>query len=108
MDGEQRREALLQMLGDAREPLSGSALARRLGVSRQVIVQDIALLRATNRDILSTARGYLLYNPAGPRCNRCFMVSHSTQQLADELNTIVDLDSIEKALAEKKYLLSAP
>ena len=61
MDGEQRREALLQMLGDAREPLSGSALARRLGVSRQVIVQDIALLRATNRDILSTARGYLLY-----------------------------------------------
>lgn len=39
MDGEQRREALLQMLGDAREPLSGSALARRLGVSRQVIVQ---------------------------------------------------------------------
>ena len=31
MDGEQRREALLQMLGDAREPLSGSALARRLG-----------------------------------------------------------------------------
>ena len=36
MDGEQRREALLQMLGDAREPLSGSALARRLGVSRQV------------------------------------------------------------------------
>ena len=165
MDGEQRREALLQMLGDAREPLSGSALARRLGVSRQVIVQDIALLRATNRDILSTARGYLLYNPAGTRCNRCFMVSHSTQQIADELNTIVDLggkvldviithpiygtitvnliissrrdvqefvrkiatkqtkpfhyhtveaeseevlDSIEKALAEKKYLLSAP
>ena len=91
MDGEQRREALLQMLGDAREPLSGSALARRLGVSRQVIVQDIALLRATNRDILSTARGYLLYNPAGARCNRCFMVSHSTQQIADELNTIVDL-----------------
>lgn len=91
MDGEQRREALLQMLGDAREPLSGSALARRLGVSRQVIVQDIALLRATNRDILSTARGYLLYNPAGTRCNRCFMVSHSTQQIADELNTIVDL-----------------
>ena len=172
MDGEQRREALLQMLGDAREPLSGSALGRRLGVSRQVIVQDIALLRATNRDILSTARGYLLYNPAGARCNRCFMVSHSTQQIADELNTIVDLggkvldviithpiygtitvnliissrrdvqefvrkiatkqtkplkeltddihyhtveaeseevlDSIEKALAEKKYLLSAP
>lgn len=91
MDGEQRRKTLLQLLGDAGEPLSGTALARRLGVSRQVIVQDIALLRATDRDILSTARGYLLYRPSSPRCNRCFMVSHTTGQIADELNTIVDL-----------------
>lgn len=63
MDGENRRKTLLELLAAAGEPLSGSALAKRLGVSRQVIVQDIALLRATNRDILSTARGYLLYSP---------------------------------------------
>nr|WP_308628774.1 transcription repressor NadR [uncultured Eisenbergiella sp.] len=91
MDGENRRKALLELLAAAGEPLSGSALAKRLGVSRQVIVQDIALLRATNRDILSTARGYLLYAPPAARCNRCFMVSHTTEQIADELNTIVDL-----------------
>lgn len=56
MDGENRRKTLLDLLAAAEEPLSGSALAKKLGVSRQVIVQDIALLRATNRDILSTAR----------------------------------------------------
>ena len=55
MDGENRRKTLLDLLAAAEEPLSGSALAKKLGVSRQVIVQDIALLRATNRDILSTA-----------------------------------------------------
>ena len=91
MDGENRRKTLLDLLAAAEEPLSGSALAKKLGVSRQVIVQDIALLRATNRDILSTARGYLLYTPHSTRRNRCFMVSHTTEQIADELNTIVDL-----------------
>ena len=73
MDGENRRKTLLDLLAAAEEPLSGSALAKKLGVSRQVIVQDIALLRATNRDILSTARGYLLYTPHSTRRNRCFM-----------------------------------
>ena len=91
MDGENRRKTLLELLAAAGEPLSGSARAKRLGVSRQVIVQDIALLRATNRDILSTARGYLLYSPPAARCNRCSMVSHTTEQIADELKTIVDL-----------------
>lgn len=91
MDGEQRREKLLELLAQSPKPLSGSALALQLGVSRQVIVQDIALLRAGNRDILSTARGYTLYDPPTPRCNRCFMVSHTDEQTADELNTIVDL-----------------
>ena len=45
-EGEARREQLLQMLRDSTAPIPGSALARSLGVSRQVIVQDIALLRA--------------------------------------------------------------
>lgn len=49
MDGEQRRMLILKLLNTEKEPLSGTALAKRMGVSRQVIVQDIALLRATNR-----------------------------------------------------------
>lgn len=58
-EGEARREQLLQMLRDSTAPISGSALARSLGVSRQVIVQDIALLRAVNKDILATTKGYV-------------------------------------------------
>ena len=61
-EGEARREQLLQMLRDSTAPISGSALARSLGVSRQVIVQDIALLRAVNKDILATTKGYVLYS----------------------------------------------
>ena len=61
MDGEQRRTLILELLNTEKEPLSGTALARRMGVSRQVIVQDIALLRATNKNILSTNKGYVIY-----------------------------------------------
>ena len=47
----------IKMLEESEQPLSGSALAQQLGVSRQIIVSDIALLRAANRDIMATARG---------------------------------------------------
>ena len=65
-EGEARREQLLQMLRDSTAPIPGSALARSLGVSRQVIVQDIALLRAVNKDILATTKGYVLYGSLSP------------------------------------------
>lgn len=62
------------------------------GVSRQIIVQDIALLRATNKNILSTYRGYLLYQPEKDTENfkRTFAVSHTDEQIQDELYTFVD------------------
>ena len=46
MNARERRRAIMGVLEGAREPVSGSALAREVGVSRQVVVQDIALLRA--------------------------------------------------------------
>lgn len=55
MNGEERRAKLKERLGAA--PVSATALAKELGVSRQVIVQDIALLRAEGEHILSTNRG---------------------------------------------------
>ena len=60
MEGQERREQLLTLLSESNEPLSGTVLSQKLKVSRQVIVQDIALLRAVNKNILSTAKGYLL------------------------------------------------
>ena len=60
MDARERRRAIMGVLEGAAEPVSGSALAREVGVSRQVVVQDIALLRADGHDIVATNRGYVL------------------------------------------------
>lgn len=89
MNGEQRRQAILTMLQNEKIPLSGTNLAKNFKVSRQVIVQDIALLRAANHDIFSTNRGYLLNERTD--ITKVFKVSHTDEQIEEELNTIVDL-----------------
>lgn len=91
MEGVERREKLIAILKNRKEePISGTELAKQLGVSRQVIVQDIALLRAVNKNILSTTKGYLLYYQEARKVNRCFMVKHSTDHIEEELCIIVD------------------
>lgn len=55
-----RREALLLLLKNGDEPLTGGILAQQLCVSRQIIVQDIALLRETGASIVGTSQGYVL------------------------------------------------
>ena len=60
MSGEERREKMLDLLQNTTEPISGTALAKMFEVSRQVVVQDIALLRAQKQDIFSTYRGYIM------------------------------------------------
>lgn len=89
MNGEKRRDSIIEILRRATNPVSGIALAGRLKVSRQVIVQDMALLRAKGHQILSTNRGYVLENRE--ECSRVFKVIHSDQEVETELNTIVDL-----------------
>jgi Predicted small molecule binding protein (contains 3H domain) len=90
MTGEERRERIIEILRSSEEPASGTELAKRLGVSRQVIVQDIALLRAVNRNIISTTKGYVLYYREEQKAVRCFLVKHSDEEIEDELCTIVD------------------
>lgn len=92
MEGKERRERLITLLQKADVPVSGTELAKELRVSRQIIVQDIALLRAVNKNILSTNKGYVLYAPEKEmnRVKRSFAVTHSKNQIKDELYTIVD------------------
>lgn len=92
MEGNTRREQIIHILTTAQSPISGTELADMLNVSRQVIVQDIALLRATNKNIISTNKGYLLFvtDNAMQKYHRTFKVAHSDEQMQDELNTIVD------------------
>jgi transcriptional regulator of NAD metabolism len=90
MTGEERRKKIIEILQESDEPVPGSELAKRLNVSRQVIVQDIALLRAVNRNIISTTKGYVLYYQEVQKVNRCFLVKHSDAEIEDELCIIVD------------------
>jgi uncharacterized protein len=90
MTGEERRKKIIEILQNSEEPVSGTELAKRLNVSRQVIVQDIALLRAVNRNIISTTKGYVLYYQEVQKVNRCFLVRHTDDQIEDELCAIVD------------------
>ena len=60
MKGEERRKQLLNILSSSNNPVSGGTLAKELNVSRQIIVQDISLLRANGATIFSTNKGYLL------------------------------------------------
>ena len=91
MEGAERRQELIRILQESNTPVSGSKLAGMLGVSRQVIVQDVALLRAVNQNILPTTRGYILYKQASGRATRVYLVRHTTEQIGDELGTIVEL-----------------
>lgn len=61
MNGAERRKRIAALL-DSKEPITGTELSKKLGVSRQIIVQDIALMRADDKNILSTNKGYLLYD----------------------------------------------
>ncbi len=89
MDSGGRRKALAERLRGAQGPLSAAALARELRVSRQVIVGDVALLRAGGLDVIATPRGYVLPRPpAGVACT--LVCRHRPDQMEEELNTIVD------------------
>ena len=91
--GERRRAEILQLLKERGTPLSGTALAKELGVSRQVIVQDIALIRAENHDILSTNKGYIFRTESEEisQPKRVFHVRHTTDEVLDEFLTVLEL-----------------
>ena len=85
-----RRQKILNMLIRQSGTLTGSELARRLGVSRQIIVQDIALLRAQGNPILATPQGYLLQaEPCSPSRRTVLAVRHAPPQTGHELALMV-------------------
>ncbi len=89
LTGTERRDKIIERIRSSKTPVSGSALAECCEVSRQVIVQDIALIRAAGYDIISTHRGYILNAPH--TVNRTFKVRHTDERMEEELCSIVDL-----------------
>ena len=94
MTGSERRDGILQIIRKSSVPVSGKKLAAAYEVSRQVIVQDIALIRASGFDIISTNRGYILNMPA--KAERVLKVQHTDGQVEEELYAVVDLGGCVK------------
>ncbi len=106
---EARRASLLNALRSADAPVSGGQLANTLNVSRQIIVQDIALLREAGANIVATTKGYVLANTAQTTAQamaqnaaeqpaaaldepaRTFKLHHEVEQTREELQTIIAL-----------------
>ena len=89
MDAQERRQAIARRLEEASGPVSAAVLAREHSVSRQIIVGDIALLRAGGMDIAATPRGYVLPAPAAGLV-RTLACRHRADQMEEELNAMVD------------------
>jgi uncharacterized protein len=91
--GEKRRQLILEWLQTESAPLTGGELAARTNVSRQVIVQDISLLKARGEPILATSQGYVYMSDIEKKKNqveRLIACQHDPQKTREELYLIVD------------------
>ena len=90
MTAEERREGVWKALARSSQPVSASALAKEFGVSRQIIVGDVALLRAAGAAIDATPRGYVILRDSMTGVVKQIACRHSAEEMEAELNVIVD------------------
>ena len=89
MNSKERRERILKKLLVTKEPKKGQELGEEMGVTRQVIVKDIAILRAEGHNIIATPDGYIIASAQPNKVKRIIAVCHNAGQMEDELRTIV-------------------
>ncbi len=83
-----RQEEIIRILQESNKAMSGQTLGESFGVSRQIIVKDIGVLKAFGVKIISTNKGYKIDN--GENITRIIESNHDDKSIKDELNTIVD------------------
>ena len=89
-----RRDEILTEIKKSDVPVSAGTLAKKFHVSRQIIVGDVALLRAEGNKIIATPRGYVLEEKKV--LERKIAVCHTKEQIQEELYTIVDMGGFVK------------
>ncbi|MDO4478929.1 MAG: transcription repressor NadR [Lachnospiraceae bacterium] len=100
MTAQERRQQITDILNNSPDAISASSLAASCGVSRQIIVGDVALLRASGLNILATPRGYILENEPVKATTR-IACCHDAAGMHDELYAIVDEGcTIENVIVE--------
>ena len=90
MSGEQRRKNIIEKLQESYTPISATTLAKEFSVTRQIIVADIALLRASGYEIRAEHKGYILEKQSLEEIIKRIVVKHGKSQVKDELYAIVD------------------
>lgn len=89
MNSKERREHILKKLIVSSEAQKGTVLANEIGVTRQVIVKDIAILRAEGNNIIATPDGYLIPRDNRPRIRKVLALCHNSERIEEELETVV-------------------
>lgn len=89
-DSEQRRRSILECIRTSGAPISGAGIAKRLRVSRQCLVQDIAILRAAGEEIVATPRGYRLPEATAHAHRAVLACRHAPERTEEELQILVD------------------
>lgn len=92
MKTDERRKSIVNLLSSEKKPISGNELSEKFGVSRQIIVRDISILKEQGYDIIASNAGYIIH--LSPYKEKVFKVYHTTEQTDDELKIIVDLGGI--------------
>lgn len=91
MNTEERRKEVMNLLKVSEDPIKGTSLAEKFKVSRQVIVQDIAILRAEGFDVLATPTGYMTPKIDKEKILRTIVTKHfNIEEVQDELMTMID------------------
>ena len=86
-----RRQGIVEILKNSDDPIKGTALAEKFNVSRQVIVQDIALLRAEGSDVLATPMGYMLAKYDKGKIIKTVLTKHfNLDEVEEELTIMVN------------------
>ncbi len=90
MDYDKRREQIIGILKNSNECISASELAKRFGVTRQIIVSDIALIRASGNKVIASRHGYSLAENIVDDSLQTIVCKHNEENIADEFYTVVD------------------
>jgi transcriptional regulator of NAD metabolism len=88
--GDDRRRRILAWMHKHAAPVSGTDLAEKFAVSRQCVVQDIAILRASGAEILATPRGYRLPDSPAAAYREILACDHPPERTEEELQILVD------------------
>lgn len=92
MPGADRRNYIVQYLKRSTEAVTGTELANLTKVSRQVIVQDVSLLKAMEEPVIATSRGYLYLQAQAEDAlfQKVIVCNHTAAQTKEELDILVD------------------